>query len=97
MVDKSQNYSFQSQKENNLPQRYSNQEFVSKFCQRGDPKASKSPINKSRKESLGQEESFESQGYRFLIKDIRKCLDKKNKEEEESLISDNFKVVPQYE
>lgn len=41
---------------------------------------------------------LESQGYGFLIKDMKKCLDKKKKklEDEEETFADNFKLSPQY-
>ena len=40
---------------------------------------------------------LESQGYGYLIKDMKKCLDKKKKklEEEEETFADNFKLSPQ--
>ena len=41
---------------------------------------------------------LEQQGYGYLIKDLKKCLDgkKKNSDEKEDFITDNFKLSPQY-
>ncbi|CAD8089407.1 unnamed protein product [Paramecium sonneborni] len=98
-----------SQKENQQqPIKYQNLELLNKFYLKDNTNIvrlqNKSPIlqEHKRKESIvslvREDDSFEQQqGYKFLIKDMRKCLDKKqSKEEEESMIVDNFKIVPQF-
>ncbi|CAD8163976.1 unnamed protein product [Paramecium pentaurelia] len=98
-----------SQKENQQqPIKYQNLELLNKFYLKDNTNIvrlqNKSPIlqEQKRKESIvslvREDDSFEQQqGYKFLIKDMRKCLDKKqSKEEEESIIVDNFKIVPQF-
>ncbi|CAD8148644.1 unnamed protein product [Paramecium octaurelia] len=101
-----------SQKENQQqqqpPKQQQNIELLNKFYLKDNTNIvrlqSKSPIlqEQKRKESIvslvREDDSFEQQqGYKFLIKDMRKCLDKKqSKEEEESIIVDNFKIVPQF-
>ncbi|CAD8165177.1 unnamed protein product [Paramecium octaurelia] len=108
--DKPQSFaSVVSSKENQQqPIKYQNLELLNKFYLKDNTNIvrlqSKSPIlqEQKRKESIvslvREDDSFEQQqGYKFLIKDMRKCLDKKqSKEEEESIIVDNFKIVPQF-
>ncbi|CAK73768.1 unnamed protein product (macronuclear) [Paramecium tetraurelia] len=108
--DKPQSFaSVISSKENQQhPIKYQNLELLNKFYLKDNTNIvrlqSKSPIlqEQKRKESIvslvREDDSFEQQqGYKFLIKDMRKCLDKKqSKEEEESIIVDNFKIVPQF-
>ncbi|CAD8064491.1 unnamed protein product [Paramecium primaurelia] len=110
MDDRPQSFaSVVSQKENQQqPIKYQNLELLNKFYLKDNTNIvrlqNKSPIlqEQKRKESIvslvREDDSFEQQqGYKFLIKDMRKCLDKKqSKEEEESIIVDNFKIVPQF-
>ncbi|CAD8068512.1 unnamed protein product [Paramecium sonneborni] len=108
--EKPQSYaSVVSQKENQQqPIKYQNLELLNKFYLKDNTNIvklqNKSPIlhENKRKESIvslaREDDSFEQQqGYKFLIKDMRKCLDKRqSKEEDESIIVDNFKIVPQF-
>ncbi|KAM3141150.1 hypothetical protein pb186bvf_006755 [Paramecium bursaria] len=87
---------FQSicQKENMLQDKAPKQINSQEFLQRLSHKVIKNPLDQKKSR---EDDSFESQGYGYLLKDIKKCLEKKaSMVEEEQLVQDNFQIQSQF-